>query len=96
MTSECWRDIFLVVYSIVPVIDKTGLTGNYDIDLKWTPDPDRPDFGDVHNPADLPAPDPNRPEIFTAIREQLGLELKAEKGPVDVIVIDHVERPTPN
>jgi uncharacterized protein (TIGR03435 family) len=80
----------------MPVVDNTGLTGIYDIDLKWTPDPSRPDFGDVHNPADLPAPDPNRPEIFTAIKEQLGLELKAEKGPVDVIVIDHVERPTPN
>jgi len=80
----------------MPVVDNTGLTGIYDIDLKWTPDPARPAFGDVHNPADLPAPDPNRPEIFTAIKEQLGLELKAEKGPVDVIVIDHVERPTPN
>jgi uncharacterized protein (TIGR03435 family) len=45
---------------------------------------------------DLPAPDPNRPEIFTAIKEQLGLELKAEKGPVDVIVTEHAERPTPN
>ncbi len=80
----------------MPVVDKTGVTGLYDIDLKWTPDPARPEFGDVRNPADLPAPDPNRPEIFTAIKEQLGLELKAEKGPVDVIVIDHVERPTPN
>jgi uncharacterized protein (TIGR03435 family) len=79
-----------------PVIDKTGLTGYYDIDLKWTPDANRPDFGDVHNPADLPAPDPNRPEIFTAIKEQLGLELKSEKGPVEVIVIDHIERPSPN
>jgi uncharacterized protein (TIGR03435 family) len=79
-----------------PVIDKTGLTGFYNIDLKWSPDPARPDFVDVHNPADFPAPDPNRPEIFTAIREQLGLELKAEKGPVDVVVVDHIERPSPN
>jgi uncharacterized protein (TIGR03435 family) len=80
----------------MPVIDKTGLTGEYDMDLKWTPDPARPAFGDVRNPADLPAPDPDRPEIFTAIKDQLGLELKAEKGPVDVIVIEHAERPTPN
>ncbi len=80
----------------MPVVDKTGLTGEYDMDLKWTPDPARPAFGDVRNPADLPAPDPNRPEIFTAIKEQLGLELKAEKGPVEVIVIEHAERPTPN
>jgi uncharacterized protein (TIGR03435 family) len=80
----------------MPVVDNTGLTGIYDIDLKWSPDPARPEFGDVRNPADLPAPDPNRPEIFTAIKEQLGLELKAERGPVDVIVIDHIDRPTPN
>jgi uncharacterized protein (TIGR03435 family) len=80
----------------MPVVDKTGLTGEYDMDLKWTPDTARPAFGDVGNPADLPAPDPNRPEIFTAIKEQLGLELKAAKGPVDVIVIEHAERPTPN
>jgi uncharacterized protein (TIGR03435 family) len=80
----------------MPIIDKTGLTGEYDMNLKWSPDPARPAFGDVRDPADLPAPDPSRPEIFTAIKEQLGLELKAEKGPVDVIVIEHAERPTPN
>jgi len=80
----------------MPVIDKTGLTGEYDMDLKWSPDPARLAFGDVRDPAELPAPDPTRPEIFTAIKEQLGLELKAEKGPVDVIVIEHAERPTPN
>ena len=80
----------------MPVVDKTGLTGIYDMNLKWTPDPARPAFGDVRDPAELPAPDPSRPEIFTAIKEQLGLELKAEKGPVDVIVIEHADRPTPN
>ena len=80
----------------MPVVDKTGLTGVYDMDLKWTPDPARGEFGDVHDPAEMQAPDPNRPEIFTAIKEQLGLELKAEKGPVPVIVIEHAERPTPN
>lgn len=80
----------------LPVVDKTGLTGNYDIDLKWTPDAAQLDFGDIRPPADPPPFDPNRPEIFTAIKEQLGLELKAEKGPVEVIVIDHVERPSAN
>jgi uncharacterized protein (TIGR03435 family) len=80
----------------MPVVDKTGLTGIYDIDLKWTPDPARREFGDVRDPAELPAPDPSRPEIFTALKEQLGLELKAEKGPVDVIVIESAARPTPN
>jgi len=80
----------------IPVVDKTGLKGIYDMDLEWTPDPARRDFGDVRDPDDIPAPAPSRPEIFTAIKEQLGLELKAEKGPVDVIVIEHAERPTPN
>jgi uncharacterized protein (TIGR03435 family) len=80
----------------IPVVDKTGLTGIYDIDLKWTPDPARKDFGDVHAPTDPPPLDPNRPEVFTAIKEQLGLELKAEKGPVEVIVIDQAERPSAN
>jgi uncharacterized protein (TIGR03435 family) len=80
----------------IPVTDKTGLTGLYDIDLKWSPDPNRAEFGDVRDPADRPAPDPNRPEIFTAIREQLGLELKAEKGPIEVLVIEHAEQPSSN
>jgi uncharacterized protein (TIGR03435 family) len=73
-----------------PVIDETGLRGIYDIDLKWTPD-----SGQIDQ-VGAPVVDPDRPSIFVAIREQLGLELKAEKGPVDVIVIDHVERPSPN
>lgn len=65
------------------VVNKTGLTGKYDIDLKWTTD-DRqgtPDAG---------------PSIFTALEEQLGLKLMPTKGPVDVLVVDHVERPSEN
>jgi uncharacterized protein (TIGR03435 family) len=66
------------------VIDKTGLTGWYDIDLKWTPDGSQ-------------TSDPNAPpDLFTALEEQLGLKLVATKAPVDVIVVDHVERPTEN
>jgi uncharacterized protein (TIGR03435 family) len=65
------------------VIDKTGLTGYYDITLKWTPDEDQT--------AGAPGP-----SIFTALEEQLGLKLVATKAPVDVIVVDHVERPTEN
>ena len=80
----------------IPVLDKTDLKGIYDIDLMWSSDPGQKDFRDVRDSADIPAPDPNRPVIFTAIKEQLGLELKAEKGPVEVIVIDHVEKPSPN
>ena len=77
------------------VDDRTGLTGGYDIDLQWTPD--QMPFGfPGDRPADAPAPpgDPNRPSIFTALQEQLGLKLDAQKGPVEVLVIDRVDRPT--
>jgi uncharacterized protein (TIGR03435 family) len=62
------------------VIDKTGLTGEYDVELTWAPD-GQPDAG---------------PSIFTAVQEQLGLKLEPAKAPVDVVVIDHLERPSEN
>lgn len=65
----------------LPVVDKTGLTGYYDLLLNWTPDQSSADRG---------------PSIFTAIQDSLGLRLVAGKEPVDVLVIDHVERPTKN
>ncbi len=79
------------------VVDRTGLSGNFDIHLKWTPDqlPPRP----AGLPADQPVRmngvviDPNGPSIFTALQEQLGLKLEPARGPVEVLVIDHVERP---
>jgi uncharacterized protein (TIGR03435 family) len=64
-----------------PVTDKTGLTGRYDIDLQFAPD-DKPD-------------DP-RPSLFTALQEQLGLKLEAHKGSAEMLVIDHVEKPSEN
>ena len=70
------------------VIEKTGLTGKYDIDLRWTPD-DRPASSETEK-ADAP------PDLFTAVQEQLGLKLEPSKGPVDTLVIDHVELPTAN
>jgi uncharacterized protein (TIGR03435 family) len=75
------------------VLDKTTLTGKYDFDLNWTPDGTT-----IRGPGDpdAPAPDPNGPSIFTAVREQLGLELKSTKGPVEVLVIDRVEKPDAN
>jgi uncharacterized protein (TIGR03435 family) len=66
-----------------PVVDKTGLNGQYDITLRWTPE-DRMSAGEAG------------PSIFTALEEQLGLKLLPAKGPVDTIVVDHVERPSPN
>jgi uncharacterized protein (TIGR03435 family) len=64
----------------VPVMDKTGLAGNYDFTLRWAPD-ENPGAG---------------PSIFTAVQEQLGLRLESEKLPVECLVIDHIERPSPN
>jgi uncharacterized protein (TIGR03435 family) len=72
-----------------PVIDRTGLTGNYDIDLRY-----RPDLGSRPDGPPPAPPDPDAPSIFTAVEEQLGLKLVADRAPVDVLVIDRLERPT--
>ncbi len=74
------------------VIDKTGLAGGYDFNLTWTPDqmPQRPAGAGGPEP---PPIDPNGPSIFTAVQEQLGLKLDSRRGPVSVLVIDHVEHP---
>ena len=66
-----------------PVADETGLPGVFDIELKWTPDTAEPD-------ADL------GPSVFTAIQEQLGLRLEGKKLPIDVLVIDHISKPSAN
>jgi uncharacterized protein (TIGR03435 family) len=65
------------------VIDKTGLTGYYDIELKWSSDEDL-------------AAGALGPTLFTALEEQLGLKLVSEKAPVDVVVVDHIDRPSQN
>ena len=70
------------------VIDKTGLTGAYDIDITYTPEQPLP--AGVNIPG--PAADPNGPSIYTALREQLGLKLESQKDQEEVLVIDHVER----
>jgi bla regulator protein BlaR1 len=66
-----------------PVLDRTGLAGNYDIKLEWTRDEQQ-------------ANDSNVPSIFTAIREQLGLKLEATNGLIETLVIDHAEKPSEN
>ncbi len=81
------------------VVDKTGLTGDYDFKLDWTPDEMASAMTKGGNPApgDNPAsPDAAGPSLFTALEEQLGLKLESTKGPVDVIVIDQLEQPTAN
>ena len=74
------------------VIDRTGLTGIYDMTLKWTPDPAPSLLG--LPPAPQPPADPDAPNIFTAVQEQLGLKLESGRGPVEVVVIDRLEKPT--
>lgn len=78
------------------VLDRTGLTGGYDIDLKFTPTPAQLPPGPPPPGVELPAIDPNGPSLFTALEEQLGLKLENERGPVDVVVIDRIERPVEN
>lgn len=75
-----------------PVIDKTGLSGRYDFDLEFTPDETQFDGAF----AGRASADDAKPGLFTAIQEQLGLRLEPTKGPVDALVIDHVERPSEN
>jgi uncharacterized protein (TIGR03435 family) len=74
-----------------PVIDRTGLTALYDLTLKWTPEAAPSLLGLPQAP--LPPADPNVPDIFTALQEQLGLKLESGRGPVEVIVIDRLEKP---
>jgi uncharacterized protein (TIGR03435 family) len=75
------------------VVDKTGLTGPFDCDLTWTP---QNFFQRSFDRERFPLIDSDGPSIFTAVQEQLGLKLESTKGPVDVLVIDHVEQPTPD
>jgi uncharacterized protein (TIGR03435 family) len=72
------------------VIDKTGFTGTFDAHLRWTP-------GQGETGANVPpSPDDVNESIFTVLQDQLGLRLKTGRAPVEVIVIDNAERPTPN
>ena len=83
------------------VVDKTGLTGAYDYTLEFAPQEGM--GGMMRTPGDgppgdgaAPPPDAGGPSLFAAVQEQLGLKLEPEKAPVDAIVIDHIEQPSPN
>ena len=67
-----------------PVVDRTGLGGYYNVDLRWTPDEPAP--------AGAPPDAPEYPDIYRAIQQQLGLRLEQTKTPLDVLVIDHAEK----
>lgn len=75
------------------IVERTGLEGYYDVDLHFTPDR-IPNFGPGGPPQGLPPIDPDAASIYAAMREQLGLKLDAQRAPVEVIVIDRVEKPT--
>jgi uncharacterized protein (TIGR03435 family) len=76
-----------------PVIDKTGITGEYDIHLEYAPGDEvrRRLAENGRDPGE-----PSAPSIFTALQEQLGLKLESAKGPREFLVIDHVEKPSEN
>ena len=75
------------------VVDRTGLTGGWDFELTFAPDPTL--LGPLPPGVAPPAADPDAPSLFTALREQLGLKLESARGPVEVVVIDRIERPAP-
>ena len=78
-----------------PVVDKTGLAGEFDFTLQWTPDETQFAGMGIHVPP--PVDNPNAPPgLFTAIEEQLGLRLEPQRIPSEVLVIDRAERPTEN
>jgi len=91
-----------------PVIDRTGLAGRFDFTIKWTPDqtnalapgtqviPKGGSAGNAPSPAAPPTPDTEGPGFIQALREQAGLKLESTRGPVETLVIDHVERPSEN
>jgi uncharacterized protein (TIGR03435 family) len=78
-----------------PVIDKTGLAGAYDFVLEWAPGPE---LGPVapNAPTLTPEAAASRSSIFAALQEQLGLKAESAKGPVGVVIVEHVERPSAN
>ncbi len=84
-----------------PVIDQTGFTGTFDLELEFEFTPPRPYPHPIEGPpSESPAPlatDPSiAPSIFTALRQQLGLRIRPDKAPVDVVVIDSIQRPSSN
>ncbi len=74
------------------IVDRTNLSGFFDLDLRWLPD--LTPFNAGPGLAPPPIADPNAPPLFTALSEQLGLKLESSRGPVEVLVIEGVEKPS--
>jgi uncharacterized protein (TIGR03435 family) len=79
-----------------PVVDKTGLTAKFDMHLEFARDEAAPKLLPFPELPAQPPSDSGKPTIFTAIQEQLGLKLTSSRGPVECLVIDHIERPSEN
>lgn len=75
------------------VVDETGLTGKYDFSIQYS---EEIGFGPLQPESETPTADANSPSLPTALREQLGLQLKSGKAPLNCFVVDHIERPTPD
>jgi uncharacterized protein (TIGR03435 family) len=82
---------FLARQTSRSVTDKTGIAGDFDFTLDWTPDD-----GPAGTPADAGAAAQQFPPFFLALQEQLGLRLEQQKGPVEVLVVERAEKPTEN
>jgi uncharacterized protein (TIGR03435 family) len=98
-TGAAVGDMALVLATTVgrKVIDKTGLTGKYDITLKYTPDESQIAMWTPSGVPPPPAPaEGSGPSLFTALQEQLGLRLEPKKAPVEIFVIDRAEKPSEN
>ena len=74
------------------MLEKTGLSAKYDFDLEWTRDETQ--FGG--QPPVTHVDNPQKPDLFAALQQQIGLRLQASRGPVEVIIIDSVQRPSEN
>jgi uncharacterized protein (TIGR03435 family) len=93
LTMELFAKGFLTEQMRSPVIDETGIKGSFDFSMGWVPDEHSPGKPEGEP---SPASGPSGPSFFTALREQLGLKLEAGKGPVEVLIVDHAERPSQN
>ena len=81
------------------VVDKTALTGKYDLKLEWQPDENQVAMFQAMGVPEgfgAPPPDGHGPSLFAALQEQLGLKLESQKGPVEIFAIEGVERPSEN
>ena len=93
MTMELFAKGFLTDQMRLPVIDQTGINGSFDFSMDWAPEERSPGRPEAEPSA---ASDQSGPSFLTALREQLGLKLESGKGPVEVLIVDHAQKPSEN